>query len=435
LIGMKFPGNDIEDRMTKLGAKYIRAETLLDVSTRYTLDTMSEDQLAISVQSALITFFRTDRPNASRPFVQRVARGLEREGRDVYEACRTLCDRFPGIATAYVPNGRFPHQKLAALAFQNAGIRDYHIEKGEAPKRAYVQDYAPQDRLASQGSVDKLLAGLPEDSIVELADKWLAKRAPSTGSRNEFSALWTNTVPDEIRRQTERGAKIAGFFTPSQDEFQFLGPEWQLHEWDDQFVAFDKILTGLETDGYACYIRVHPNLATKAHECFLRERNGIKALAERHPALTVIWHDDPTNTYSLLEVSDAIVVWDSTVGLEASAHGIAVWTAATSRYGLTADVRELLSEGALDSTSLIPWVVDPLAAKRFIAYLVLRDQDVETSGGPWTAWAADHPPLAAKLAGAAVSGGIPRLTGAIWSLIDVYRHRGIRANMKALLRK
>ena len=169
---------------------------------------------------------------------------------------------------------------------------------------------------------------------------------------------------------------MVGFFTSSQDEFQFLGPEWQLHEWHDQFEAFDRLLGEFEKAGYVAFLRVHPNLATKAHGTFRRERDGIRALARRHPELLVIWHDDFANTYSLLGVSDAVVVWDSTVGLEASARGIPVWTTATSRYGLIADVQERLSHADVDAGGVTPWDVDAHAAKRFIAYLVRRDQQM-----------------------------------------------------------
>ncbi len=431
-FGIDYPGHDVDARMTSFGAQYVRAETLPGHDDLTPLDTPLEELLEIAVQSALITFFRTDRPDQSKRQVQKTTRGLYAEGRAVYRTSSALCAKLANIDVVYLPNGRFPHQKMATLAFQNAGVPELHIEKGEGPARAYVQEYAPQDRLRSQGSVDEILTGLSEAQVDDIADAWLAKRAPSKDSRNEFSVLWDDTLPAEIAEQERLGKKVAGFFTSSQDEFQFLGPEWQLHDWEDQFTAFHLILTRLEEAGYACFLRVHPNLATKAHECFLREREGIRRLAEEHPSLTVIWHDDVASTYALLEISDAVVVWDSTVGLEASARGLPVWTTATSRYGLVADIRELLSESDVERITLEPWPVDPHRAKRFIAYLVLRDQDIALGTTPWIAWDVSNPPLGVKLAAIAVSGGIPRPTAALLSLVDVYRHRRLKANLRAL---
>ena len=193
IFGIDYPGHDVEARMTALGAEYARANTLRGHDDVSPLDSDHEETLAISVQSALITFFRTDRPNQSKRLVRSITRGLRNEGRAVYRASRELCNEHTDISIAYLPNGRFPHQKLATLAFQDVGVSELHIEKGEGPARAYVQEYAPQDRLGSQGSVDTILAGLSSQQINDIADAWLAKRAPSKDSRNEFSALWDDT--------------------------------------------------------------------------------------------------------------------------------------------------------------------------------------------------------------------------------------------------
>jgi hypothetical protein len=315
---------------------------------------------------------------------------------------------------------------------RDTGLSLRHFEKGETQNGTYLQDYAPQDRLASQGAVEPILKSLTTEEIEEIADAWLVRRAPSRNSSNEFSALWGVDLPDELRGLSTGDQPVAGFFTSSQDEFQFLGPEWQLHEWTSQFEAFDSVMTRLETEGYRCYLRVHPNLSTKAQECFVRERAGIRWLAARHPNLVVVWHDDNASTYALLDLTDAAVVWDSTVGLEASARGIPVWTMATSRYGLVADVHELLSPDQLEADGVKSWKVDPHHAKRFIAYLVLRDEQMDPDYASWMPWDPAHPPFGARLAAVTVAGGAPNRSEALRSVIDVYRHRSARSNLRHL---
>jgi hypothetical protein len=173
---------------------------------------------------------------------------------------------------------------------------------------------------------------------------------------------------------------------------------------------------------------VSPKAASKATAKIC----GIRWLASRHPELIVIWHDDFANTYSLLDITDAAVVWDSTVGLEASARGSPVWTAATSRYGLVADVHEVLSPEQLDADGMRLWTVDGHAANRFIAYLVLRDAQMPSEFGSWLPWDSSHPPLGAKLAALLAAGGIPSPVEAIRSQIDVYRQRSVRSNLRHL---
>jgi hypothetical protein len=246
--------------------------------------------LSIAVQSALISYFRTDQPSRSKRTVGHIAGGLQREGRAVFRGITSLLDAHPEIKQITLPNGRYPGQKMASLASERAGVTAFHFEKGETPNGTYLQDYAPQNRLMSQASVEPVLAGLSRQEIDEIANAWLTRRAPSKDSSNEFSSLWKHGLPPAIASRLESGSKVVGFFTSSQDEFQFLGPEWQLHAWTDQFEAFDALLTAFEKAGHVTYLRVHPNLATKAHDCFIRERNGVRALAARHPGLRVIWH-------------------------------------------------------------------------------------------------------------------------------------------------
>ncbi|MBA8829274.1 hypothetical protein [Alpinimonas psychrophila] len=430
LFGIPHPGHDIQQRLETAGAKYLRIDDVLASSPSFGMTAEESDILEISIQSALITYYRTDAPDRNIRRIAKTAQRLRREGEQTYSAVTALL-RQGNFVEAYLPNGRFPCQKMATLAARAQQTPTIHYEKGETPNGAYVQPYAPQDRLASQGAVNPLLSALTPSEIEVIADKWLARRAPSKESRNEFAAGWTEGLPAEFVSRMA-GHKVAGFFTSSQDEFQFLGPEWQLHTWESQVEAFDLLMSRFEQEGYVCYLRVHPNLATKAHECFLREREGSWELARRHPNLVVIWHDDPTSSYSLLENTNSVVVWDSTVGLETSASGIPTWTCATSRYGLVADVRELLGPENLAESSLMPWNVVTEGAKRFIAYLVLRDDQMPELTRPWISWDNAHPPLPVKIAALFVSGGAPSIRDALTATFDVWRHRRASFNKSAL---
>ncbi len=429
LARLETPGHDIRARVEALGGVYHPLSDFLGEDSTAPLSPQLEESNAIAAQSAVITFFRTDRPNPRKRTVRRTRDALLNEGRATYRGIAAALVALAPVDVVYIPNGRFPGQRLAAIAAREAGVSAIHFEKGETPNGTYLQPHAPQDRLATQGAVEPILSNLSTDEIDAIADEWLARRAPAKYSSNEFSSLWSADISPDLAALGSGGSKVAGFFTSSQDEFQFLGPEWQLHDWEDQFEAFDRMLTEFEKQDYVCYLRVHPNLATKAHECFVRERDGVRMLAARHPALKVIWHDDTANTYGLMGLSDAIVVWDSTVGLEASARGIPVWTMATSRYGITADITELLSASDLEKRGVTAWTVDPHRAKRFIAYLVLRDEQMEVDPDAWLPWSSARPPFATRIAAALVSGGAPTAAEALASVLDVYRHRSARSNL------
>lgn len=432
LFGLDYPGSDLTERFSVLGAEVVDITSLPEETQHPELSDEITEALEVAVRSALITFYRTDAPDETSKAVRRSRRLLHQEGRRVYGAMAFLIEREGNVRTVYVPNGRYPNQRLAELAARSRGVPTLHFEKGETRDGAFLQPYSPQSRIVSQAAVEPTLAGLSPAEVETVADEWLERRAPAVDSRNEFAALWSSDLPDAFSRWSHDGTRVAGFFTSSQDEYQSLGPEWHLHSWQDQFEAFDAVMTKLESCGYKCFIRIHPNLATKAHKSFLQERRNIRRLAARHPDLIVILHDESVNSYGLLDKCDVVVAWDSTIGLEASARGIPVWTAATARYGLTADVRELLSVESVDGSDLTPWDVDALAAKRFIAYLVLRDSQMVDTVITWPKWSLSSPPLGVRLSRILVSGGNPTPIAAVLSLVDVYRHRSARANWRSI---
>jgi hypothetical protein len=432
-FGMEHPGHELAQRLEGLGAEYLDVREVLEYAPALNLPARKAEQLKIAVESALITYFRTDKPNRRIRRVAKIAGELYREGQQIYSALHFLLKQ-RDVVSVNIANGRFPAQKMAQLAAEAANVPTIHFEKGETPSGAYVQPYAPQNRLMSQGAVDDVLSGLTKHQIVETADNWLARRAPSTSSSNEFSANWVDTVPETLLHRPQSQMTV-GFFTSSQDEFLFLGPEWQLHTWESQFQAFDQLLTYFEERGALCYLRVHPNLATKAHECFLRERADLRLLADRHPDLIVISHDNPISSYALLDVSNAVVVWDSTIGLEASARGIPVWTCAASRYGEVADIREVFGSEDLIAKKMTPWKVNSLGAKKFIAYLVKRDRHVDLARPGWETWDVHNPPRAVRLAALLVSGGNPSVRDALVATVDVWRHRSCKFNRASLRAK
>ncbi len=432
-FGIAHPGHDLAQRMSAIGAEYLDVRNVLSEAPLLTLTPEQLELLSIAVESALITYYRTDKPSRSVRRVGRLEKQLAEEGQKVYSAIHYLL-KTRDVRIVNVANGRFPSQKMAFVAAKVNGVATMHFEKGETPSGAYVQPYAPQDRLLSQNAVDKVLKGMSHKEVTEVAHGWLARRAPSTSSSNEFSANWVNMLPERLApRPTDR--QVVGFFTSSQDEFLFLGPEWQLHEWSSQFEAFDALLTYFEQKGAVCYLRIHPNLATKAHDCFVRERADLQRLADKHPDLIVVSHDNPVSSYALLDVSDAVVVWDSTIGLEASARGIPVWTCAASRYGEVADVREVFGTDQATAKTLGRWKVDSYGAEKYIAYLVKRDRQLEMSRPGWEAWDVERRPLPVSLAALLVSGGNPSIRDALAATIDVWRHRSRNFNKASLKAK
>lgn len=432
-FGLRSPGHNAEEVFSQLGAKWMSSESIARTGSGASLPSKADDLLNTAVDSELFSLYRTDSPNLSKRRIRKMAACLRREAVDLYGAVENLISD-GGVAEVVIPNGRLPKDRMAALAAQQASVPTVFYEKGEGENRAFIQPYSIQARVASQQSASEILTELSSDAVSEIAHKWLNSRRPSINSQNEFSAGWNSSLPPALLSKLRNRPNV-GFFTSSQDEFQSLGPEWKLHEWKDQFEAFEAIVNTFEGQGFNCILRVHPNLAGKSHEYFKREKKRIRQLRRNHPMLHVVWHDERVNTYELLRYLDAVVVWDSTVGLEASALGIPVWTCAATRYGLTADIKEVLSSSELENSDFKLWRVDTMGAKKFIAYLTHRDEDLLPSQNCWVDWDPANPPLGVKIAAHLNSGGAPSVRDALLATLDVWRHRRFKTNLVMLQAK
>lgn len=423
------PEDFLEERLLSYQADLIKPSNSIENSP---IPVAFAEALEISIQSALITFFRTDFPNRNIKRIAKTATLLKSQAISVYWEILRLANQAE-FETIYILNGRFPDQTAVEFAAKTLGVQVVHLEKGETPDGAYFQQYSPQARIDSQSSVPVVLAGLSKKEISTISSSWISKRSPVPESRNEFVTNWGNVLPDSLEAAIV-DEKIICFFTSSQDEFMFLGPEWHLHDWESQFQAFDTLMSHFEGQGYRCILRIHPNLASKEHGCFTREKDSFLKLQQEHPHLIVIWHDQPVNTYLLLDKVEGVVVWDSTVGLEASARGIPVWTCATARYGLIADIKEIHSQEDVRLLNPSVWEVDKFKAEKYIAYLVLRDNQIPQNISSW-APSGSGSRLIYKLAAALVSGGNVTFRDALISNFDVWRHRNISFNFQNLKNK
>jgi hypothetical protein len=190
----------------------------------------------------------------------------------------------------------------------------------------------------------------------------------------------------------------------------------------------------LEQFDFDFYLRVHPNFATKSDASFKRERACLLKLQRDHPSLRVIWHDEQVNSYALLGGTDIVVVWDSTIGLEASGRGIPVWELAASYYDLYADVRQWFSPSADPPPDELDYVVDLPRTHRFMAYLALRHDSLPSDALAFQTSLRPSNRIAARLAALATTGGAPTLAVAFASVADAMRHRRFVINLTAARR-
>ena len=394
----------------------------------------SEREIAEAVRSALISYARDPFPDLASGTWRKLKRSLTASARLAYLAVSAILSERPEISEVLVANGRFPQQRAAIEAANAFERRVLFYEKGDAPDTYWLEDHSALDRILTQRNVGRALEHLSDEEALALGQDWMNARSAPGSELNIYTRFFEEEGANSPSRIPVAKRKVVGLFTSSQDEFAALGPEWHLDEWADQWDGFGHVLNHLEQFDFDFYLRVHPNFATKSHASFVRERANVQKLQREHPALRIIWHDEQANSYVLLGQTDVVVVWDSTIGLEASGRGIPVWELAASYYDLYADVRQWFSPAADPGVEVLRYTVDTSRTHRFMAYLALRHSPLPAEAISVQSSLRPSPGLVSRVAAIASTGGAPTVRVALASIADALRHRRFSINMTAARR-
>lgn len=173
--------------------------------------------------------------------------------------------------------------------------------------------------------------------------------------RIKFDECWNNTTDSELERErvarsffeNRRNAKFSGdviytknqqqglmpdgwddklynvvIFNSSQDEYAAIGKDIDKEAlFPSHIIGVKKILDHYKNNKSIFFtLRIHPNLATITYTY----QSGLYKL--NYPNLRVIPGDSPVSSYSLIDAADKIIIFGSTIGIEAAYWGKPVIT-------------------------------------------------------------------------------------------------------------
>lgn len=293
--------------------------------------------LGRSLASWLATDLARDSEPSIRSHKRRVVEELAQflEIRDCFLG---LIGHASGDAEVVVWNGRQPTVAAAWSAALDMGASVSFYVTTDNPGHFFHEDFAIHDRVPLQRYMVEGYEKADPRIRRRVAQDWFATRR-SGKAPNQFQ-LWT--VGGEIAESRRRNGPVV-FFTSSPDELVGTVGDWSSGQWRDQFHAFREASAAVARSGYECWLRIHPNTATKSWREYLRTVTGYGGNFSR-----VILPTDDVDSYLLVARAQAIFVWSSTVGAESVACGTPTYVLGASTYDLFADVRKLPSLGAVD---------------------------------------------------------------------------------------
>lgn len=214
-------------------------------------------------------------------------------------------------------NGRFAELRAALNAGHAAGVPTFvHERAGVLERYSLLANTSPHDVQAMKRIIEDSYARSPlgEDEKQRLATEWYEER------RNNQAQSWYSFTAEQKKGllpdfAAERCNVV--IFNSSEDEMVAYD-DWQNSLYTDQNHGIERILGDLGGDRrFKFFLRVHPNLRQVDNS----QTRGILSLGERFPELSVIPADSPVSTYGILDSPVLVLVFGSTVGVEAAYAG------------------------------------------------------------------------------------------------------------------
>lgn len=111
----------------------------------------------------------------------------------------------------------------------------------------------------------------------------------------------------------DKRKKLIVVYTSSDDEYRYIGGEWDGDIPEDQVDEIRGLARGLDWEKYQMVIRMHPNQAMTPSDT----RKRYIELSDEFKGIHVEAPDSRVDTYALLRVLDICVTFCSTIGVEA----------------------------------------------------------------------------------------------------------------------
>ena len=335
-----------------------------------------------SIRSTLISMFSVETPPLNRRYMK-LKSFFQNEAERTFQAVLNVTSSHGPYREISVVNGRFPYQRsvMEAAKFTNSkalsferGTYEHSLSRGLSTLDRYFnstnfwhEEFPATNRLLRQ---KEILERSCDDSAItrnEKAQIWLNNRSKPNGS-NQFNENW--------KTQFESNKKYVAIFSSSMDEFAELGMEWKEAKWETQWKAFTEIIPLVKQEGYEIILRIHPNLRNKHKSERAFVSSALEDLRLQFPYLKILHASSNIDSYSLVENASAVIVWNSTIGLESSLMGIPTACLSSCEYDLVADVERWLQIENVDMEELFNKSVDISGAATYISGMYMFDRQL-----------------------------------------------------------
>jgi hypothetical protein len=266
--------------------------------------------LGWGVLSSLVSATQDPEPDLdrNRGLIRRFAASSEKV---YYSVKKFICEN--NIDLVYIFNGRL-HATRAVIAACEEQKTEYKVHERGANINLYeiFPNCLPHSIKYNSSEIINIWRNETNYELKkEIGSSWFTER------RNKSSKDWysytSNQQENELPNDWNNKNYNITVFSSSEDEYVSVGGEWENHIYRSQLEGIKRLADDLElvNKKYHITVRMHPNQSRlKNHQTELLRRF-------KHARVKIIAPESPVDTYALVERSDVVVTFGSTVGIEA----------------------------------------------------------------------------------------------------------------------
>lgn len=214
----------------------------------------------------------------------------------------------------YIYNARLPLNRPILRYCQQNGYPFEVVDRGGAQGKYTITPNYNHDREMKAAFIEEVW----ENSLLSNSEKEKIAKEYYWGRINGISTkhFVEKQTKDMLPPCWDKKKRNISFFTGSFTEFAAIDKENKADTiFDSQFDAVREIASYLKNTEYKFYVRVHPN--TKMN--YPREyQKWVELRSELSDLIVFIEGDDPVDSYALAKNSDKVIVYMSSVGIEAA---------------------------------------------------------------------------------------------------------------------
>lgn len=212
-------------------------------------------------------------------------------------------------------NGRFGCVKPVLEATRNLGVGFGLVEvKKTINEVVFVNELVHS--IDANTNKALLFYENNKKEAVEKAEEFFSKKI-----KNENTGDPIYTKDQQLNYLTpsivNTNKKIVAIYPSTEDEYKFIGKEWDGHVPESQVEEIEKLAVSLPENEYLLVVKMHPNQANSAEHTLLL----YNKLASKYKNIIVEPPLSMVDSYALMKKSSVVVTFASTIGVEACYAG------------------------------------------------------------------------------------------------------------------